>query len=116
MVASCQCCSPSSAVMTSSVGMGLRFHSTSMTTDSASVMDTGGCTMTYLPFTAVNGRYNYICKRVKRLPSAGDFGLHQAREVLERLLPAEVARFDRDRVGQILLHHVHLGADGHLAE
>src|SRR5581483_6858827 len=45
-----------------------------------------------------------------------DFGLDQPRQRRERLLPAEIARLERNDVGHSLLHDVHLRADGHLPQ
>jgi len=45
-----------------------------------------------------------------------DFGLDEAGEVSQRILPAEIARFHRNDVGNTFLHDVELGADGDLLE
>src|SRR5712691_2564764 len=45
-----------------------------------------------------------------------DFGLDEAGEISQRILPAEIARFHRNGVGNSFLHDVHLGADGYLPE
>jgi hypothetical protein len=41
-----------------------------------------------------------------------DFGLDEAGEVSQRILPAEIARFHRNDVGKAFLHDVHVSADG----
>ena len=45
-----------------------------------------------------------------------DFGLDEAGEISQRILPAEIARFHRNDVGNAFLHDVHLGANGYLPE
>jgi hypothetical protein len=45
-----------------------------------------------------------------------DFGLDEAGEISQRILPAEIARFHRDGVGKTFLHDIQLGADGYLLE
>ena len=42
----------------------------------------------------------------------GDLRLHEARELRQRLLPAEITRFDRDRGRQAGLLDIDLGAHG----
>jgi hypothetical protein len=45
-----------------------------------------------------------------------DFGLDEAGQVSQRILPAEIARFHRNSVGKAVLHDVELGAAGDLPE
>ena len=45
-----------------------------------------------------------------------DFGLDEAGEISQRLLPAEIARLHRNGVGNAFLHDSQLGADGYLLE
>ena len=45
-----------------------------------------------------------------------DFGLDEAGEVSQRVLPAEIARFHRNDVGKAFLHDVELGADRDLLQ
>src|SRR4029079_10799280 len=57
-------------------------------------------------------------------PSAGiasdswswNFGFDQLPEQLQRFLPAEIARFDRDRAGYAFLHDADLRSDGNLLQ
>src|SRR5215475_12683317 len=51
-----------------------------------------------------------------RLALLIDFGLDETGEVLQRILPAEIARFLRNDVRNTFLHDVHLGANGYLPE
>src|SRR5438128_5246937 len=45
-----------------------------------------------------------------------DFGLDEAGEISQRILPAEIARLHRNSVGNALLHDSQLGADRYLLE
>jgi hypothetical protein len=45
-----------------------------------------------------------------------DFGLDETREISQRILPAEIARFHRNGVGKTFLHDIELGAAGYWLE
>jgi hypothetical protein len=45
-----------------------------------------------------------------------DFGLDETREISQRILPAEIARFHRNGVGKTLLHDIQLSAAGYWLE
>ena len=45
-----------------------------------------------------------------------DFGLGETREISQRILPAEIARFHRNGVGKTLLHDFQLSAAGYWLE
>ena len=57
----------------------------------------------------MEARANHGCSGI-------DVGLHQSGEILERVLPAKIARLYRNHVRQAFLHDVQLGADRYWPE
>ena len=54
-----------------------------------------------------------VLRPVQDARSLTNIGLDKFGEILERILPAEIARLEWNHVGQAILHDVQLGADRH---